>query len=874
VSAPRDAARLARVDALFDQALQLAVEERARWLDEQCDQEPSLRREIDELLVLAGEGELPALESGAGVGQALLEELGNALAQGDDRQDTPQTNQRVGPWRLLREIGSGGMGTVYLAARVDGEFDQQAALKVLRTSIEAAGAVQRFHQERQILATLEHPNIARLLDGGQTADGRPYLAMEYVEGLSIDRYCHEHGLDLEHRLRLFTQVGEAVQYAHQKLVVHRDLKPANILVTASGVVKLLDFGIAKPMVDAEAHLTHTLARVLTPEYGSPEQVRGQPVSAASDVYQLGLLLYELLTGRRAQTFADTTPAAIERGICESTPTRPSSAVSTGDATALPGASARALRGDLDTIVLKALRKEPERRYESVAGLLDDLDRYRQGRPVRARPDTFGYRANKFIGRHRLGLTAAATGFLFVAALTLFYMMRLRAERDQVAAEAEKSRAALEFVLGTFSPLDPVLGAGRADESTRDLLARSVESARRDLVDQPEVQAALLDSFGRTYRNLGLLAESEEVTTEALAIRRRVLPAGHRDIGLSLLSMALILREQTELEAAETHAREGLAMLRGAGASGLELGEAVRTLASVLASAAAFDEARALFDEAMALIEGEGAAGELALMQVRHDYATLLFDVGDYAAAAEQYGEVARVARDYPPEIGTPLPWALGGQGAAITMLGRLGEGELLLREALDLMAERFAGEHPEFADYERMLATNLARQDRLPEAESRYRDTIAIFSHVYGPRHHEVAKSLYDLAAVLRRQRRFAEARAAIDECLDILADFLPPTHPHMGRAAAGKAWIELEGGSPAAAAAQFDAALAVLAAAFPPDHSLVLETRYGRANARSRSGHGEEACSEWREISALASTGQLPAGTRAELAAQVAGCG
>jgi eukaryotic-like serine/threonine-protein kinase len=866
-----DPARLSRVDALFDAALDLPAKDRAAFLDAHCI-EPSLRPLIEELLRLST-APSPAIDDGVGVGHDLLSEL-----SGPEPDEPPlPTGERVGPWRLLRQIGAGGMGTVYLAERADGEFAQQVAVKILRASLEAPRAAERFAQERQILAGLEHPAIARLVDGGRTTDGRPYLVMEYVDGVPIDRYCNALGLGVPERLALFERVAEAVQYAHQNLVVHRDLKPANIFVTPTGTVKLLDFGIAKSLTEQlDAALTHTQGRVLTPEYGSPEQVRGRPVTAASDVYQLGLLLYELLTRRRAHRFEGTTPAAIERGICERAPERPSTAVLTGaDRPAPADAKARAkvLRGDLDTIVLKALRKEPERRYGSVASLLDDLERYRLGRPVRARPDTFRYRAGKFVRRHPVAVPLTAVGVLAVVALTAWYTARLRAERDRVRVEAEKSRAALEFVLGTFSTLDPVLAPNQAETTAAEILARGVASARRDLADQPELRAALLDAFGRIYFNLGLFAESDDALVEALAVRRQVLPSGHRDIGISAVNLAMVLDERSRLDEAAALAREGVDILRTQDPGGLELGRGLKQLASTTATQGDLDGAKALYEEAAARLRAAGEEGALPLLWVQNNQASLYFDLGDYEAAAELYAAISHAARAYPPEVGTPLPWTVGGEGASLTTLGRLPEGEALLRESLLLFEARFHGKHPEYAQYERALATNLAHQGRLAEAEEHYRSTLEIFSRAYGPRHHEVAKTLYDIAGLERQQGKYDDARKSLARCLDLLDDFLPPNHPHMGRATGGAALIELEDGHPREALELFDRAVAILEESLPADHSLVLWTRIGKAAAQQALGDGAAACDEWREIDRLAAGAQLEADARERLDGYLAGC-
>ena len=369
-----------------------------------------------------------------------------------DKGDAPsRLGQRVGTYEIVRELGRGGMGMVYLARRADEEFEKLAAIKLIRPGMAGELAVRRFRGERQISALLDHPNIARLLDGGTTEDGEPYFVMEFVEGEALLDYCDRHRLSVEERLRLFGEVCAAVQHAHRNLVVHRDIKPSNILVTEGGVPKLLDFGIAK-LLSPEGALepadqTATVTRVLTPDYASPEQVRGQPITTASDVYSLGVVLYELLARRRPYHLTDTDPKELLRVVCERDPEKPSTAAARPRGEEGPAAFtgarpesgpglARRLKGDLDAIVLKALRKEPERRYASVEQLSDDIRRHLSGRPVLARRGTTAYRAGKFVRRHRMLLAAAV---LLLAALAGGVAATLREARHALAAEARAQR---------------------------------------------------------------------------------------------------------------------------------------------------------------------------------------------------------------------------------------------------------------------------------------------------------------------------------------------------------------------------------------------------------------------------------------------------
>jgi serine/threonine protein kinase/tetratricopeptide (TPR) repeat protein len=401
------------VREVFDRALAVPDSDRALFLDQACSGDSELRAEVESLL-----------DSHERAGSVFLKNPAfDIKATGTASSDKNRAGRRVGVYRLVEQIGQGGMGEVYRAERADGQYDKQVAIKFVRAGLDTAAIVERFRNERQVLASLDHPNIARLLDGGTTEDGVPYLVMELIEGTPIDQYCHAHALTIAERLQLFQQVASAVQYAHQHLVIHRDIKPGNILVTKEGVPKLLDFGIAK-ILDPSAGSQETAVNPMTPEYASPEQIRGEPVTTATDVYSLGVVLYQLLTGRSPYPKNAHAPHEFARAICEYEPERPSSvilksALQAGQPVSIarqesPARMRRRLRGDLDTIVLRAMHKIPGRRYVSVEQFSEDIRRHLEGRPVLARRDSWTYRAGKFATRHKIGVTATALVLVAIA----------------------------------------------------------------------------------------------------------------------------------------------------------------------------------------------------------------------------------------------------------------------------------------------------------------------------------------------------------------------------------------------------------------------------------------------------------------------------
>ena len=458
-----------RADEVFDAALDLPPVERSAFVHRACGNDSALRAAVERLLLAHDRSEGFLVESAAPLAAALLGTPVDATAY-------HPAGERVGPYRIVRELGHGGMGTVYLAERDDDpQFRRRVALKLVRGALAGGWMVERFLAERRILASLEHPHVARLYDFGSAPDGTPWFAMEYVEGEPIDRYCRERDTSLTQRLQLFRDVCVAVGYAHQRGVVHRDLKPSNILVSETGEAKLLDFGIAKlidAVADVDSPRTRTGMQLMTPDYASPEQVRGEPVTAASDVYSLGIVLYELVVGQRPYRTEGLTPGEVERLVCETEPPRPS--------VALPRGKWRLRLGDdLDTIILKALQKEPVRRYASAVELLEDLERHAESRPVLARPDTLAYRARKFLGRHRLE-TAIAALLIAVVPLSAVTLAELRGED----ARSDPSLIAT----GALQARDRILVADFADRAGDSALAVAVtEAVRIDLAQSPVVR---------------------------------------------------------------------------------------------------------------------------------------------------------------------------------------------------------------------------------------------------------------------------------------------------------------------------------------------------------------------------------------------------
>ena len=540
--------RWQQVKTLFEQALGLADGQRAAFLDAACAGDPQLHRQVEALLASDAEGE------------AFLESPPVGLVDGvsdpesAEEGEEPLIGRQIGPYRILSEIGRGGMGAVYLAERADDAYQKKVAVKLLKRGMDRAAILRRFRHEREILARLDHPHIARLLDGGTTADGLPYFIMEYVEGVPIDAYCDRQSLPVRERLKLFRTVCAAVHYAHQNLIVHRDLKPGNILVTADGTVKLLDFGIAKvlhPGPGAQAMASHdTARRPMTPAYASPEQVRGEAITTASDVYSLGVLLYELLTGQRPYALSGHVPHEMEQAICQAEPERPSAAARRNGGGHGAPSGWKDLAGDLDNILLMALRKEPARRYASVEQFSEDVRRHLEGLPVIARRDTGWYRATKFIRRNKVGVGAAAcalAALLAGMAATAWQARLARAQQEIAEAERVKAgqrldglrRFAHAFLFEFQDELQGVAGSvpvrKRMVERTLEYLTEQTKHAENN----PALQRDLAAAYARlgfvqgmpTAANLRDKKGALESYRKAMAMREALLAANPSDVKL-------------------------------------------------------------------------------------------------------------------------------------------------------------------------------------------------------------------------------------------------------------------------------------------------------------------------------------------------------
>ncbi|HEX4966023.1 MAG TPA: serine/threonine-protein kinase, partial [Thermoanaerobaculia bacterium] len=726
--------------------------------------------------------------------------------------------ERIGPYQVVRRLGAGGMGVVYLALRADGELRRRVALKVLRPGLDSEEAVRRFRTERQILAALEHPNIARLLDVGTTERGLPYFVMEYVEGQPVDAYCEAQGLSLRQRLELFLTICSAVELAHRNLVVHRDLKPGNILVTAEGTPKLLDFGIAKLLNPELSALTlgATAGQPMTPDYASPEQVRGEHITTASDVYSLGVLLYELLTGRHPYRARASSPAEMRRLVTEEEPPKPSLAVATGER------FSRQLTGDLDNVILKALRKEPNRRYASVEQLAEDVRRHLTGRPVLARPGTLAYRTSKLLQRHRIGAAVAAVLFLAILGSSVgmgVLAARLARERDRAEQERQRAEQVTAFLTGIFEISDPLQKAGDT-VTAREILDLGAAKVTTELQDQPRARAALQMTIGGIYRRLALHERAIPLLESSLATRRRLLGEEHEDVAQSLDELAAVRLDRGETDAAAAAYGQSLEIRRRLfGGESLAVATSLNNLANVHWAKGEYAAAEPLYRRVLELRRRQLGDEHEDVATSLNNLANVLHVQGDLGRAEPLHREALKIRRkllgDGHPDVGE----SENNLAAVLWSKGELAEARSLYEAALAVKRARFGDQHPTVVETLGNLGLVLHDLGDDAAAEPLYRQVLAYDRRIFGDRHLEVARAANNLASLRKDQGDLREAEALYKEAVEILRESAGPRHPNLGTTLAALADLEAARGDFAAAEPRAREALEILRQVHPVGH-------------------------------------------------------
>jgi len=764
-----DVAALATLSRLLDEALDLPPEDRSTWIENLSSEyeplKPRLRRLLDDALVL-GTSSVMTLPKFPGLRDTSASVVSVPRAAG----------ATVGPYRLLRSLGEGGMGEVWLAERADGLVKRPVALKLPREAWARAGLTERIARERDILAALTHPHIARLYDAG-IADGQPYLALEYIDGEPLDRYCASQSLSIHARLTLFLQIVSAVSHAHAQLVIHRDLKPSNILVTKDGQVRLLDFGIAKLLEDEgaiDSVLTQVSGRVLTPQYASPEQVRGLRVGTASDVYSLGVILYELLTGLRPYMVeARRSAAAIEEAILSADIERPSRRVS-------DAASRRVLSGDLDWIVLKALAREPASRYPSAAAFGEDLERHLRSEPVLASPPTRGYRLRKFVRRHRVAVAAAtavaAALIVAVAGTTVGLVRAQRAESearvaaDRARTEAQTADRVSQFLVDMFDLAKPEETDGRP-VTARDMLDRGVSKIDSSLTQEPLVQSRLRRSVGDAYSQLGLYPVARPQLERAVAAARDAGPSGETELVRALTLLGQLQRRVDDAAGAERSLREALALAeRQPSADPDHIGLVMNELALLLRTRNQ-EEALGLYRRVHALIVTRRGADHQDAGLLLSNIGALLTRMRRYQDARTTFDQALPILTkhygDNDPRVGV----LLGNLALAERQLGNLDRSIELQQRDLAITTRVYGADHPNLAAPWINLARTSEDAGRYPDALDQIQKALATLRQHFKPQHGLTLTAENTRSLLLTKLGRIDESKAVLESLVTLTPD-------------------------------------------------------------------------------------------------------
>ena len=765
-----------RIKDILGPVMELDSESRPAYLDETCGTDTGLRREVESLLASSAES-----------GDFIETPVFSASEIID--QPSPMSGRHFGNYEIIREIGSGGMVAVYLARRSDGEFEQEVALKIVRQAIAESQLIERFRRERQILASLNHPNIAKLLDGGVSDTGEPFLAMEYVEGETITEFVRKKNLPLNDILRLFTKVCSAVAYAHRNLVVHRDIKPGNILVTDDGEPKLLDFGLARLMDDdpGDSTQTQTAFRALTPAYASPEQLKGEPLTTASDIYSLGMVFYELITEHRPFHFEGKSLNQIIKTVTGFEPPPPSAVVS-GQWPRVSGQKKNQqfalhtpqLKGDLDNIALMALRKEPERRYQSAEAFANDIERHLKGLPVSARPNTRQYRASKFVKRHKVGVLAASLIFLsLIGGITVSLWQTRQARLEKAKAVAVSTF--MQTMLNASSPISNLQTSGH-ELTVKDVLDdASKRLAAEDLSGQPEVRAELQKIIGSSYYNLGQYDLAEQNLNAALETQTRIYGEDYPETLQTMVILAGIWVGKGDNAKANDFYRRSLPSLRLASKNGAIQADYLLTsfcdFAILRRAQGDSKEAELLLRESLSLTSQLADASHSLLNNSRIVLALTLADQGKFDDALEIIREESESIRQRDDSL--PIE-----RGVNLIFLGRfqmeqgnLSEAEKNLRDGEMIYRKIFSQSKLELGDDLRLEAQTLYLENKYPDAENKIIETLQIYRAGTSTGYINYPTALMVQGLIYSRTNRTEEAEKLLREAVRIRAEHLPETH-------------------------------------------------------------------------------------------------
>jgi serine/threonine protein kinase/tetratricopeptide (TPR) repeat protein len=830
--------RWERIQSLFHQTADLPPAEQDAFLQAACAHDSALIHEVSAMLK---EDARPAslLERGiAGVAHALL----------NDPDPAQFPRQQFGPYHLIRLLGEGGMGLVYLAERTD--LGSLVAIKILRDAWLSPARRERFASEQRTLAQLNHASIARLYDADALPDGTPWFAMEYVEGVPLTEYSKLHASPLDTRIHLFRAVCEAVQYAHSQAVIHRDLKPSNILVKQDGSIRLLDFGIAKQLesLDTPVNQTMTGLRLMTPAYAAPEQIRGDRVGIHTDVYSLGVILFELLTGQLPFDLSNLTPAEAASIVAEHEPGKPSSILRTGNPPPDVASLNKSAWSELDVLCLTAMHKDPARRYRSVEALIRDIDHYLRAEPLEARPDTFSYRVGKFVQRHQRMVVTSVAAIVLVLAMLSFFTVRLAKARNAALAEAARTQRIQKFMLNLFEGGDQAVGPS---DSMRviTLVDRGAMEAKT-LNSDPKIQAELYQNLGDIYEKLGKFEQADALLQTALAQHQSLYGAYSPESAETLLELGLLRDAQGKFDDAERYVRQALAIDRQKlSPTHPALARATSALGKVLEDRGSYDASIRVLEEAARLQSAQGGSST-DLSETLSELANSHFYTGHYDASESLNQRVLSMDRQLYGDRHPHIADDLINLGAIKYDLGHYPEAERYDRDALDITQSFYGLNHPATASALTILGRTLVSAGKSDEAAGMLRQALQIEEQVYGKVHPRVAGTLNELGKISQQQGKLDDAEADFRRMAGIYRTVYSGKHYYIGIALCNLGGVLVDRKDYSGAEKSFQEALQIYSQTLPPDHlnvgiarvrlgrALLLDKRYSEAESESRAGY------------------------------------
>lgn len=771
----------AKIETIVDKALHLPKEEQKKFIDEKCKESKELKTEVTTLLDSITESE-GWLENPQEYKDEFLEEITEDV----NRLNTSQSlvGKQIGSYQIKEQIGEGGMGSVYLAERSDGEFEHQVAIKIIRAEKASQENIRRFEQERTIMAGLSHPGIAKLFDGGISQDGSPYFIMEYVDGIPIDQYCQVHDCSIAERIQICKQVLQALRHAHENLIVHRDLKPGNILVNTSGQVKILDFGISKLLKEDQDTTTQTGARLLTPKYASPEQILETNITTATDIYSMGVILYLLLSESLPFDFDNLSHFEIEQTILETTPAPPSSKVGSAKLR-------KVLNGDLDAIVLKAMRKESDQRYRTANDFLDDLKKYQKGLLVEAREDSVHYRTQKFFSRHKQA-TATTAGIIFlIIGFIGFYTWQITKERNEAQTEAEKAQEVTQFVVNLLKQNHPENSQGK-DITVRQVLDESIAQIE-ELEKSASIKGKLLQVIGHAYRSMGKPEKAQGILQKAIAVFEAE-QIQNLDLARTYDVYGIIARDLGDYDKAETYLQSSADLFRDLKSfEDPRYTKALKNLAYIKRLQSDYGEAQKLIEEALALEKQHTESPNVNIAETLYITASIYRYQGKYEQAIEKQRASLEMLKEI---IDGPHPGIvsnLSNIAVLYNIQDKLDQSKKYYQEALKMAEELYEPTHPEIALISSNLSDIYLEEATYDSAKTLIVKSLKLTREKFGENHPRMATYLDSYAKFFSQQQQFQKADSIYQEALHILYNVYEKNHPQIASFISNRAHIALQ---------------------------------------------------------------------------------